>query len=88
MTDFKQLTFGEICDKLCEEKRTLIVYHVRSDADAVGSAFALRELLVLMGIPALCACSDEVPQRLRFISDDCQGSVFSTATLILITSEL
>ena len=75
MTDFKQLTFGELCDKLCENKRTLIVYHVRSDADAVGSAFALREMLMLMGIPALCACSDEVPERLRFISDDSQGSV-------------
>ena len=75
MTDFKQLTFSELCDKLCENKRTLIIYHVRSDADAVGSAFALRELLMHMGIPALCACSDEVPQRLRFISDDSQGSV-------------
>lgn len=75
MTDFKSLTFGELCDRLCEDKRTLIVYHVRSDADAVGSAFALRELLSLMGIPALCACSDEVPERLRFISEDSQGSV-------------
>ena len=75
MTDFNRLSFDELCDRLCENKRTLIVYHVRSDADAVGSAFALRELLVLMGIPALCACADEVPERLRFISDDAQGSV-------------
>lgn len=75
MTDFKHLTFDELCDKLCENKRTLIVYHVRSDADAVGSAFALRKLLTMMEIPALCACSDEVPDRLRFISDDAQGSV-------------
>ena len=72
---FKNLSFDELCDKLCENKRTLIVYHVRSDADAVGSAFALKELLNLMGIPALCACSDEVPVRLRFISEDTQGSV-------------
>ena len=75
MTDFKRLTFDELCDKLCENKRTLIIYHVRSDADAVGSAFSLRKLLNMMGIPALCACSDEVPDRLRFISDDAQGSV-------------
>lgn len=72
---FKSLSFEELCDKLCENKRTLIVYHVRPDADAVGSAFALRELLTCMGIPAICACSDEVPERLRFISDDAQGSV-------------
>ncbi|MBR2388679.1 MAG: bifunctional oligoribonuclease/PAP phosphatase NrnA [Clostridia bacterium] len=75
MTEFKHLTFDELCDKLCENKRTLIIYHVRSDADAVGSAFSLRKLLTLMGIPALCACADEVPERLRFISDDAQGSV-------------
>lgn len=73
--NFKRLSFGELCDKLCENKKTLIVYHIRSDADAVGSAFALKEILGLMGIPALCACSDEVPARLRFISDESQGSV-------------
>jgi len=75
MTDFNKLSFTELCDKLCENKRTLIIYHVRSDADAVGSAFALREILTLMGVPAFCACSDEVPERLRFISEYSQGSV-------------
>ena len=75
MTDFRALGFEELCERLCENKRTLIVYHVRSDADAVGSAFALRELLRLMNIPAVCACSDEVPERLRFLSEDAQGSV-------------
>ena len=55
---FRSLTLGEVCDRLCEEKSTLIIYHVRSDADAIGSAFALRELLRLMGIPSICACAD------------------------------
>ncbi len=75
MTDFKKLTLDELCERLCENKMTLIVYHVRSDADAVGSAFALKELLRLMGIYAMCVCSDEVPERLRFLSEDTQGSV-------------
>ena len=75
MTDFKKLSFSELCDKLAEKKRTIIVYHIRSDADAVGSAFALKELLTLMGIPTICACSDEVPPHLRFISEFSQGSV-------------
>ena len=48
INDFKKLSFSELCDKLSENKRTLIIYHVRSDADAVGSAFALREILSLM----------------------------------------
>ena len=75
MCDFKKLTLTELCDALCKNERTLIVYHVRSDADAIGSAFALKEILSLMGISAFCACSDEVPSRLRFLSDGSQGSV-------------
>lgn len=75
MMNFKQLSMDELCDRLCENKKTLIIYHVRSDADAVGSAFALREIFRLMGIPAICACEDEVPERLRFLSEDAQGSV-------------
>ena len=75
MTQFKALSLDELCQRLCQNKKTLIIYHIRSDADAVGSAFALKELLRLMGIPAVCACSDEVPDRLRFLSEDAQGSV-------------
>ena len=75
MTSFKKLTLDELCQKLCENKKTLIVYHARSDADAVGSAFALKEIFRLMGIPSVCLCSDEVPERLKFLSEDTQGSV-------------
>ena len=72
---FRALTLPEVCERLCENKRTLIIYHVRADADAVGSAFALRELLRMMDIPAICACADEIPDRLRFLTDGVQGSV-------------
>ncbi|MBQ8850174.1 MAG: bifunctional oligoribonuclease/PAP phosphatase NrnA [Clostridia bacterium] len=72
---FKRLSMDELCLRLCQPRKTLIIYHVRSDADAIGSAFALRELLRMMDIPAICACADEVPDRLRFITDGTQGSV-------------
>lgn len=72
---YKRYSFDELCLKLCENKTTLIIFHCRPDADAVGSAFALRELLRLMDIPAICACADEVPERLRFLTDGVQGSV-------------
>ena len=72
---FKQLNMDELCQQLCVHGNTLIIYHVRSDADAVGSAFALRELLRIMGIPSICVCADEVPERLRFLSEPAQGSV-------------
>lgn len=74
-TNFKELSFEALCEKLCENKNTLIIFHSRPDADAVGSAFALRELLFAMGINVICACSDEVPERLSFMSEDVQGSV-------------
>ncbi len=72
---FKKLSLDKLCVELCKNKKTLIIYHIRSDADAVGSAFALKELLSLMGIPAYCACADEIPERLQFLSDGRQGSV-------------
>ena len=75
MTNFKSLSMDELCERICKPKNTLIAYHVRSDADAIGSAFALREILLAMGIPALCVCADEVPDRLRFLTDSAQGSV-------------
>ena len=75
ITEFKKLSMDELCLRLCQPRKTLIIYHVRSDADAIGSAFALRELLKVMGIPAICACGDEVPERLRFLTDGTQGSV-------------
>ena len=72
---FKPLSFDALCQRLCQQKKTLIVYHIRSDADAVGSAFALKELFRVMGIPAYCLCSDEMPERLQFLADGTQGSV-------------
>ena len=77
MMYFRTLTLRELCEKLCEKKATLIVYHVYSDADAIGSAFALRELLSAMDIPAICACADEIPDRLLFLTDGVQGSVLA-----------
>ncbi len=72
---FKTLDMHTLCERLCENKSTLIVFHTHPDADAVGSAFALRELLRIMGITAFCVCVDEVPERLRFISRHSQDSV-------------
>ena len=75
MERFKTLSINELCSSLCENKKTLIMFHVRADADAVGSAFALRELLYVMGIQAYCVCSDELPEKLAFLTDGTQGSV-------------
>lgn len=75
MMSFERLTLDALCDRLAVKRNTLIIFHARPDADAVGSAFALRDLLFAMGIPAMCACVDEIPERLRFLSEHAQGSV-------------
>ena len=72
--DFKAFSFEELCERLSENKRTLIIYHSRPDADAIGSAFALRDLLSMMGIQTICACEDEVPERLLFAMGRSQNS--------------
>lgn len=83
MSRFQELDMQTLCQRICENKKTLIIYHVRSDADAIGSAFALRELLRVMNIPAICACGDEVPERLRFLTDGVQGSVVPEEGMVL-----
>lgn len=66
---FKKLTFSALASKIENCKSALIIMHVRPDADAAGSAFALKKLLALMGKKAFCVCSDELPARLKFLSD-------------------
>ncbi len=83
MSYFHELKLEQVCERLCENKKTLIIFHARPDADAVGSAFALREILRMMNIPAICACADEVPERLRFLTDGVQGSVLVEKDMVL-----
>ena len=72
---YAAMTPQEVARTLCEPKATLILFHVRPDADAIGSAFALRACLETMGSRALCVCADEIPDRLRFLTDSHQSSV-------------
>lgn len=65
---YKKLTFAALANKLEAAEDALIIMHVRPDADAAGSAFALKLLLEAMGKRAYCVCSDELPARLRFLS--------------------
>ena len=78
-TDFKRLSFGEVCAELAKPKNTLILFHVRPDGDAVGSALALKLLLEASGSRAWCMCQSEVPQRLSFLSKDVQESALPAA---------
>lgn len=74
-TSFSQLSFDALCGKLTEPRDTLLLLHRNPDGDAVGSAFALRELLASLGCRAWCVCESEIPERLRFLSAPAQKSV-------------
>ena len=79
MTDYSELSFEMLCERLAEPASTLILLHRNPDADAVGSAFALKELLLALGSHAWCVCADELPARLRFLADAEQESLLPEA---------
>ncbi len=70
-----ELTFEEIIERLSAPADTLILFHRNPDADAVGSAFALKKILSDLGSRAWCVCSCEIPARLQFLTDGEQESV-------------
>ena len=67
MSELSNVTFNGVCDRLDAASCVLILSHARPDADTLGSAFALRELLRLMGKCAEVINGDELPRKLRFI---------------------
>ena len=71
---FKEYTLDEICNYLVDKKNTLIIFHVRPDADAIGAAFALKLVLEAMGSKTICTCESEIPSRLAFLTDKHQRS--------------
>lgn len=75
MADFRALTAAEVIECLRQPAPTLILLHKRPDADAVGSALALRLWLEAMGSNAYCICADELPEHLAFLSAGLQESL-------------
>lgn len=75
MSDFYPLTLSELARAIRCDVDSLVIFHRHPDGDAVGSGFALRLLLEAMGCRTLCACEDEIPERLRFLVGDKQESI-------------
>ena len=74
MSRFEEYSFDKLCRVLSEPENTLIICHTRPDGDAIGSAFALKSILQLVGSEAYCICADEVPKRLKFLTASIQSS--------------
>ena len=73
--DFQRLTLSETAARLPAGELVLILFHRHPDGDAVGSGFALKLLLEAMGCTVYCVCEDEVPERLRFLTEGLQDSI-------------
>lgn len=74
MQRFKKYTLDMVCDLLAQKKNTLIIFHVRPDADAIGASFALKLILEAMGSKTVCTCESEIPSRLAFLTENHQRS--------------
>lgn len=73
-TEYRACSLAEALDILRIKAPTLVAFHVRPDADAIGSAFALALLLRSLGSEAYCVSADEIPERLRFLTAGLQES--------------
>ncbi len=74
-------TLDELILALETPADTLIIFHRNPDADAVGSAFALRNVMEQLGSPTRCICQEEVPAYLQFLTKNTQESVLAEAVL-------
>ncbi len=89
---YRRLSCEAAADRIRGGVDTLVILHRRPDGDAVGSGFALKLLLEAMGCRAFCVCEDEIPERLRFLTDGLQESILvenlpadlSTAQIIAV----
>ena len=72
---YQHLTLTETAARIRGNESTLILFHRHPDGDAIGSGFGLKLILEAMGCTACCVCEDEIPERLRFLTEDLQDSI-------------
>ena len=72
---YQKLTLTETAARLRGNEPALILFHRHPDGDAIGAGFGLQLILEAMGCTALCVCEDEIPERLRFLTEGMQDSV-------------
>ncbi len=75
MSNYQKLTLSETAARIRGGVDTLVIFHRHPDGDAIGSGFALKGLLELMGCTVLCSCDDEIPERLAFLVEGYPNSI-------------
>ena len=72
---YQLLTLTETAARIRGNESTLILFHRHPDGDAIGSGFGLKLILEAMGCTVCCVCEDEIPERLRFLTEGLQDSI-------------
>lgn len=72
---YQHLTLTETAARIRGNESTLILFHRHPDGDAIGSGFGLKLILEAMGCTVCCICEDEIPERLRFLTEGLQDSI-------------
>ncbi len=54
---------------LLQSKTALIVSHIRPDGDTIGSALALREVLIKNGVKVTLVCDGIIPEKFGFLAE-------------------
>lgn len=72
---YQHLTLTETAARIRGNESTLILFHRHPDGDAIGAGFGLKLILEAMGCTACCVCEDEIPERLRFLTEGLQESI-------------
>ena len=67
MSEYPSVSAAQIAEALPAFGRTLILTHVNPDADCVGSALALRELIRAAGGDAKVVCPSPLPRYVAFM---------------------
>lgn len=61
---------NKIKEKILNAQNIVILSHLNQDPDAVGSSFAMREVLRMLGKSAVCCLPERPESRLDFFGDD------------------
>ena len=72
---YQLLTLTEAAARIRGNESTLILFHRHPDGDAIGSGFGLKLILEAMSCTVCCVCEDEIPERLRFLTEGLQDSI-------------
>lgn len=62
------LSLSELAKRIGEKKSTLILCHKNPDPDTLGSAFALKHIIMLLGNACDVCCADDSQKKFNFIT--------------------